>query len=303
MPLLYLAKVNLNSNIFELYEKKLNIKDVTKLIYEKFSVTGDYLKRTKERYYDSLGNQNIFYKESVYSFQEIEKFDNGIITGKLVRSFNKPSEKLDETTNKMITCYITEATSIYFYFDVFNEMITFCERQSFGYNQFTTAFTKLLNRCVTPYKFEIFLQKDKDVLEEKLKTLTTVQKVHATLIPPNSNNEDGLNELAEELQYMSQCKETNATKIYIEYSSTNLNMDSKIMKDIKKAVSNGYGDVNATGISSNGKKQTISSSQDAAYTTYIQENVDKNDFKEESKNMISRFLSKTLINLSHRMEM
>lgn len=302
MPLLYLAKVNLNSNIFDLYDKKLNIDDVLSHIYDTFSINNNYINTTKEKYLDSLGNNVAYYKESLYTLQEIEKYNGGIITGKLVRSFNKPSEKLDEETNKMITYYVKEAVSIYFYFDVYAEMITFCERQSFGYNQFMVAFTQLLNKCATPYVFEVFLQKDKNLLEEKLNTLKSVQKVKATLIPPNSNEED-LNELVEELQYMAQCKDANATKLDLEYSSTNMNMDSKIMKDIKKAVSRGYGDINATGLNSNGKLQTVRSSQDAAYTTHIHENISKNDFNDESNGLISRFLASKLTKLTHRTEM
>jgi len=37
MPLLYLAKVNLNSRIFEVYNKKLSIEEVCKQIYEKIA--------------------------------------------------------------------------------------------------------------------------------------------------------------------------------------------------------------------------------------------------------------------------
>ena len=296
MPLLYLAKVNLNSNIYEVYDKLLNIDTVLKMIYKKFAVQGEFLNRSKEHYINSYGNSVEYFRESKYSFQEIKKLDEGIITGKLVRNFNKPSEKLDKNTNKMIETSVQETVSIYFYYDVFNEMITFCERQSFGYNQFMMAFTYLLNKIAMPYEFEIFLQKDRNVLEEKLKMLVSIQQVKATLIPPNSN-EDDLNELRRELLYMQQCQDANATKVELAYSSSNMNMDSKVMKDIKTAVSRGYGDVNAVGINRNGRKQTIRSSQDAAYTVNIQENIKEKDFNEESNNMIVRFLEKIAVNI------
>lgn len=295
MPLLYLAKVNLNSNIFEVYNKSLTIDSVLETIYKKFDAGNIFSKRSKERYLDALGNPVEFFRESKYSFQEITKFDNGIITGRLVRDFNKPSEKLDPSTNKMIETTVQETVSIYFYYDVYNEMITFCERQSFGYNQFMGAFTYLLNKVATPYEFEIFLQKDRDVLEEKLKTLVSVQQVRATLIPPNSN-EDDLNVLRNELLYMQQCQDANATKVELAYSSNNMNMESRVMKDIKTAVSRGYGDVNATGINGSGRKQTVRSSQDAAYTINIQDNIKETDFNDESRNMIMRFLAKITIN-------
>lgn len=303
MPLLYLAKVNLNSNIFDVYNKILDIKDVSKHILTKFSSNDTFINITKEKYLDSLGNQNIYFKKSTYSFQEIEKNDEGIITGKLVRSFEKPSEKLDIKTNKMVTSSVEESVSIFFYFDVYKEMITFCERQSFGYNQFMIAFTQLLNKCTIPYEFEIFLQKDEDILEEKLKSLTSVTKIRATLIPPNNSNEDNLNLLSDERRYTSQFSDPNATKIEISYFSSDMNMESQIMKDIKKAVSSGYGDVNATGTNSNGRVQTVKSSQDAAYTAHIQEKINENDFKDESRNLILRFLSKRITKLSHRTEM
>lgn len=291
MPLLYLAKVNLNSNIFDVYDKKLTFNDVFSLIYESIFDGIDYITRKQGTYINSYGNTIVFLRESKYTFQEIHKRENGIITGKLVRTFNKPTEKLDKASNKMVTIYVEESVSIYFYYDICREMITFCERQAFGYNQFMNAFTNLLNKCVGKYEFEIFLQKDKDVLEEKLKSLKTVQRVKATLIPPNSNEED-LQELRKELVYMQQCEEANVTKINLEYASDNMKMESKVMKDIKTAVLRGYGDITATGINESGRQQTVSSSQDAAYTANIQENIGEEKYIEESHNLIISFLVK-----------
>lgn len=291
MPLLYLAKINLNSNIFEVYDNSLQLEDVLKNIYMNFNVGDRFELKTKERYIDELGNTEYYNKTSGYSFQEINKLEGNVVTGKLVRTFDKPSEELDPITNKMVKTTVQETVSIYFYYDVYKEMVTFCERQSFGYNQFMKSFVSLLNMIARPYEFEIFLQKDKDKLEEKLSTLVSVQKIRATLIPPNSN-EDDLREFREELEYMKQCQEANANKLDIEYESNDLKMDSKVMRDIKTAVSRGYGDLNAIGMNHNGRKQTIRSSQDAAYTTNIKENIKPIEFNEEAKNMIDRFISK-----------
>ena len=52
MPLLYLAKVNLNSNIFDIYNKSLKIKDVSNLIYEKFDIGNNFNDKSKEKYTD-----------------------------------------------------------------------------------------------------------------------------------------------------------------------------------------------------------------------------------------------------------
>ena len=105
MPLLYLAKVNLNSKIFDVYDKKLNLKDVCDDIYNNIQIGSDYMTTHEDKYNDSLGNTLSYTKRSTYTFQELEKIENGIVTGKLVRSFNKPTEKLDANTNKMIVTY------------------------------------------------------------------------------------------------------------------------------------------------------------------------------------------------------
>lgn len=290
MPLLYLAKVNLNSKIFDVYDKKLNLKDVCDDIYNNIQIGSDYMTTHEDKYNDSLGNTLSYTKRSTYTFQELEKIENGIVTGKLVRSFNKPTEKLDANTNKMIVTYNEENVSIYFYYDIYREMITFCERQTFGYNQFMEAFTYLLNKCVGRYEFQIFLQKDKNVLEEKMKALKAVHKVNATLIPPNSN-EDDMNDLRQ-LVYMQQCIDTNSTKIKLEYASDNMKMESNVMKDIMTAVSRGYGDMTALGVNSEGVRCIVRSSHDAAYTSNISENITKEDINTESEKLITRFIDR-----------
>lgn len=289
MPLLYLAKVNLNSRIFDVYNKKLSIDEVCKQVYDNIANEACHFDNEQKKFTDTYGNSTYYYRDSQYTFQEIKKEDN-VITGKLVRTFNKPTESLDKITQKMVTIYNTESVSIYFYYDVFKELITFCERQSFGYNQFSRAFAQMLNKCLPAYEFEIFLQKDRNLLDEKLKGLSTVQRVRAKLIPPNSN-EDDIQELRAESDYMTQCEDLNAYKINVEYASDNMNMESKVMQDIKKAVLKGYGDMTITGMNLNNRMVIINSSKEAAFTNNIRENIGEADFIEESKGLIYRFLN------------
>ena len=74
-----------------------------------------------------------------------------------------------------------------------------------------------------------------------------------------------------------------------EFESDDMKMDSEEMKEIRDYISSGYGDFYATGIDKNGKKQGISSSQDAAYCIDIADGLDDNDFVKESKNFIVKF--------------
>lgn len=290
MPILYLAKVNINSSIFDIYDHKVLFKDVFNVIYRNIDNGHLYCFKKKEKFMDSMGNESVYVRESEYSFQEIQKYNNGIIMGKVARKYNKPSEKIDENSGKMKQVFVEEGVSILFYYDVYREMITFCERQSFGYNQFMDAFRELLNNCVQLHTFEIFLQKDKNILDQKLKKLKTVSKIKATLIPPNSN-EDELDELRKELEYMNQCQDANAKKVKLEYDSDNMKMNSKIIQDIKKAVSYGYGDITVRGTNYSGRSQIVSSSQDAAYTADVGDNIDYMMYGDESKALINRFIA------------
>lgn len=116
-----------------------------------------------------------------------------------------------------------------------------------------------------------------------------MQRVRAKLIPPNSNEND-IQELRSESDYMSQCEDLNAYKLNVEYTSDNMNMEAKIMQDIKRAVSKGYGDMSVTGKNLNNRLVTINSSQEAAFTSNIRENIGEKDFIAESKSLIDRFL-------------
>ena len=127
-----------------------------------------------------------------------------------------------------------------------------------------------------------------------LKNLNKVYKVKATLIPPNAYEED-LKELRDSLGYIGDCKESNATKYKVELigseKDSGLNIESKVIQDTIKAISRGYGDMTVYGVNGSGREETVKSNRDAAMTCNINENINEQDFKEESKNFIARFIA------------
>lgn len=294
MSIMYLAKINLTVGIFDVYEKRTSLNDVKWVIYNELDEKKFYTAIYNSKYNDPLGNKQRIRQYSKYSFKELKKKDDGIITGKMVRTFDKPTEKIGEN-GKVLQSFNEENVSIYFYLDTKYELIAFSERQAFGYNQFMKAFNFILNQNSKGYEFEIFLQKDRDVLQDKINTLKVVRSIRATLIPPNSNDDD-LEEFKKNLQYIQDCQSTNANKLRVELTTSDenqsLKIESKYMQEIFTAVSRGYGDITTIGVNASGRKQIINSNQDAALTRIIDENIGEYEYNEESKNFILYFLSK-----------
>ena len=160
------------------------------------------------------------------------------------------------------------------------EFIGFCTRQKFGYNQFNTAFKGLLESFLPQYGFELFLLKDKNKIDTAIKSFDRIDKVIATIIPINPNN-DELDDLLEDSELF---KEGNIKQAKFEYESSKkddgLDMDAGVFKKIIKFIQKGYGDLNIHGKFQNHYK-IFKSNSDAPMTSYVPENSSDDEFYSE----------------------
>lgn len=291
MPRLYLAKINLNSSIFDAYNNTLRISDVMKKVFDGCTdgMTGKIKK--KHRDYDKFGNPFTYTRETNYSFYDLEKDPvNQTIAGYIIRTYYRPNERKNKETQKIETVQEKQNVSIYFFFDVKNEMVAFCERQSFGYNQFMDGLRLLINKSTDgDYSFEIYLQKDSKVLQEKLAGFEKVTKLKLVIIPPNATEEDSLEELRELSNTIVDAKSLNSHKTTVECSSDNIDMSSPKIVAMQKLVSHGYGDLTIRGIDKTGKGKTINSSSDAAFTSEYNDHFTPASFKQAAKDLMNLF--------------
>ena len=137
---------------------------------------------------------------------------------------------------------------------------------------------------VKKYKFEIYLQKDQAILSEKLQRLRKIERVSATVIPPNSNKDD-LDELRN-IGMVKDLKASNANQIKMVYKSDAMNMNSDIMKNLIQMSTRGYGEITVNGSDELGKRKQINSSKDAAFTAKIDEHIDEKGFIDEARELI-----------------
>lgn len=299
MPKLYLAKVNLNSTIFAAYQEKGKIKELMGVIYNSFNngIQANLVKYHTQT--DALGNKKKYEQSFEYSLAEITKNNNISISGRIVRSFLRPNEKLNKMTNKYETEYVKQTTSILFYFDVYNQLITFCERNNFGYKQFLEGMNLLINKSVSNVlddvvEFETFLVKDDDELKNKIKQIKKVNQIDLIIIPPNDSDEESLEKLRELSNGITPSEEINSKKTTIKYQSDEINMKSKKVLDMQKIVVCGYGNMVLTGKDESGNAIMIDSNKEAAFSMMILSNLPVEEFVKLSKNLMNRFIARKM---------
>ncbi|UDN58256.1 hypothetical protein [Clostridioides sp. ES-S-0010-02] len=289
MPYMYMSKVNLNSKIYEVHDKKIKLQSILDELFDNISDEHSYIKDTVSTYEDLLGQEKKREVKEEYIFTELDKDkQNKIITGNIVRIKPKFVEEYNREIKKNVLNKREESTNIYFYFDLYNELITFCTRNKFGHSQFNEAFKNLLELNLKKYGFEVFLKKDKSVLEEKLSRFKRVDKVVATIIPPNANNNDVDDLINDSYEY----KAANIKKAKLEYesspqSSEGLDMQALAMQRLIKSASYGYGDLNVHGKTKDDTYEVLRTNKDAAVITTIEEGYDENEFNKQAQLFIS----------------
>lgn len=290
MPYMYMSKVNLNSKIYEVYEKKIKLISILDELFDNIGEEQSYIKKTVSVYEDLSGQERKKDVKEEYIFNELIKDkENKIITGNIVRIKPKFVEEYDRPTRKNVLNKRDESTNIYFYFDVHKELVTFCTRNKFGHSQFNEALKNLLDLNLKNYGFEVFLKKDKSVLEEKINKFKRVDKVVATIIPPNANN----NEVDDLINDSSEYKDANIKKARLEYESSpqsdkGLDMQALAMKRLIKSASCGYGDLNIHGKTQDDTYEVLRTNKDAAIVKMIEEGYDKMEFNKQAQDFISK---------------
>ena len=309
MPLLHYAKVNINSNIFDVYDKKTSIQDIMKELFSSINVIEEYYKVETRTFRDDEGEERVVESREIYNFSEIEK-DEDVnklqITGKLIRRYPIVTEEFDETTRTSRRTVIqNNSSSIMFYFDLEKEIIVFSERQKFGTKQFLESFKELLNIFHKDVGFEIFLLQDPFTMKERLESAYKIRKIKSTVIPPNVNEEalrDLYNKEVEEMKDANITKKTNVFEIN-EKSSQGINIKSKMVEEVLdtndayEKFARGYGKLEVEGENRDGTLFKFDSEKDSLYQTQIpdREKNSLNKFIEYGKKGITIFLGKKTI--------
>ncbi|CAI8886701.1 hypothetical protein [Bacillus velezensis] len=286
MAKLYYAKVNINSNIFDVYEKKITIPDIMKMIFDQLDDKREYNKKEVNTFPDDQGETKTIEREETYNFSELNKVENNnekYITGRLVKrtpTFGEEFDSVSRTSKKVV--HKNNSISTLFYFDLETEIITFYSRQKLGYNQFMEAFENLLDICVDKIGFKVMLIKDPFSIKDRMKMLHKVNRIKSTIIPPNVNEEEIRALLEPKLQGMKHANITRETRILESHkrNEKGIDLNSSEVKEtleLNEAYSVfGYSKLEVDGESKDGTSLVYDSDENSPYQTTIPDSTKEN---------------------------
>ncbi|MBC2581390.1 hypothetical protein [Clostridium sp. DJ247] len=303
MALMYYAKLNVNSHIFEVYEKKLRLKDILFNLAKSLNDETEYINKNT---YTKNGELKV--NEEIYNFADLKEYRDNVehyITGNIVRRFPYFTERFNEKTRKFTREVISNnSTSIFFYFDIKTEIITFCNRRNFKQIQFINAFQNLVNLCYKDIGFQVFIISDPFSISERLSKVKKVTRIKATIIPPNVNEEHFKELYDEEVSTLHESHIGKKTTIFEHdiKGSKGININSKMVQktinanEAFKTFEKGYGRLEVEGVLTDGTKYHFTSDDDSPYMTLIDENLKDSidEFIKESKNGIKRYIARLL---------
>ncbi len=249
MSKVYFAKFNINSEIYDVYSGKKELKSLLNKIYVGL-------------------NEDIELSESTgtFKFTSLNKENNLVVNGRLV--FYGPGTHTSYDPEKGdIEEYLDEhkARYIVFSFDIENEIVGFVPQFGFGHNQFLKRFGALVEGCADIGEVQLYLESDIESFEERIKHLKRVSEINVELIPPNNDREDFkalFGSEAEELE------ETGATKFFFKLTASSkkkIKTTSAYVKRLIKGVGLGYGKMTVYGENTSHDKVTIKSMDDTPY--------------------------------------
>ncbi|MDQ0202493.1 hypothetical protein [Pectinatus haikarae] len=257
MANIYFAKVNINSDVYEIYKNKEKADIILKNLFNNI----DQDKRIK------------IDKKTWIKFINIDKDykNHQFVVGRLVKVFDADIGIYNELEDDVKPLSQKDlAKSVAFYFDLSTELVAFTTAQFLSRAKFIEYFSKLINSYEKDITFEVFLKKNINKLNEEIKQLEKVSEVEIVVIPPNGNDDEFKDLFA---QNSEEVMETKATKIKQSYSSSargeGMNMESKFFQRIILGISKGFGYINVTGKNKEGEKRIITSEEAAPQKEYI----------------------------------
>lgn len=234
---LYFLKINLNSEIYDLYNGRIKKEDVYNDILRRFSEKNEFIKKE----FSPEGEK----RETKFEFINTIKNENEkTIYGEVLKQAKIKTKRYDKKTRKFIYKRIDTNEVVKFYYDIRKETVVYNIANRFGYTEFCAAFEGLINKSF-PFdgKFKVAVYREGvniDEIKNKLLSLGCIRLLKINFIPPNPRDEllEAIEKNGE--KRLNELKEANVTERSVIFKSVNskgLNINSSILnKELTNAV-------------------------------------------------------------------
>ncbi len=288
---LFFAKINLTSHITDLYNKKIELKNVLDRVIEGFN---DGIEWRREEY-RTINGKEIKTYEAIYVLKYIQKLganNNFSIVGKMQKTAPLFIKKMNDATGEIYVIPEENTETILFYFDVYKETVFFDITNRFRYMEFINSFQNILNKSLEKYKyeFEVELYKNSLSIEDVKNTLRRIGnikelKVSINLPNPNSHDLDEIIDSEESrILELKQGRISTKTTTFSSKDSMGIDIDSNIVNEEFDVVNTIHSSINAEEALSKGYATIDAKGDNGNYTTKEQKPFTV-DIEDKNKNV------------------
>ena len=269
--IIYFSKINLaTTDLFDVYKDSTILNEIKSSIIS--FIRSGVIYKTEDNVFDKDGQLHKI--STKYKLTIGEKRTNAV-SGVIYKETKLYYKKVNNDTDEIESHTIPTIEDIRFYYDVEHEIIGFHTRNRFGFREFNTAISQLLNSCMEENNLDFRFQADlcnegMDIneIEAELKNIHNIKRLTFQFKAPNPADDDMLDDLQNGLndtvEQMAAANANGMSVIFDSYGKVGLNVESEEIKknirrigrihssiDDKTAIKNGYASVKA--ISRSGK--------------------------------------------------
>jgi hypothetical protein len=261
MSKIFFAKMNVNEDIYEVYNNKKSLNSLLQKIYLNV--------RTKTIIYDDKGGR--------FKFFDLDKADdNSIIMGRLGyikkgvhSSYDPENDTAIDTLDDNKIEYIT------FYFDVYKEMLAFTVTPILTKKKVLKYFEELIKK---ESNIGVIFMLESDIAELKiqLRKVDVLRKVTLNLVPPNGDKDQFAKLFSLDAEKVSEAGATSIKQEYRNSSKKGLKKDSDLIEDATTGIALGYAEGVFYGKNKQGEPVEIHTEDNAPFVTQIDNAQNKN---------------------------
>lgn len=284
MAKLYFAKMNVNDQIYEVYDKDGLLSKLKQNIFLGIS--------TKEDIPDDKGGRYKFFDLDKPNDTSLTITGNlGYINAGVHSSYDPDSDDAIDITDKNKLEYIT------FYFDVEHEILAYMTVPVLSRKKVLSVFTELILKGTKKYEeqgigVEFIPETNLTDLNDELKKFQHLSKVEVKLVPPNGDKEDFKSLSSIDVAEVQDANATNIKQTFGTRSKKGLNKKSTLIKKIKRSVGLGFAIAHFYGKNSNNEDIDTNTAKDSLFTKNVPSNSTKKQaiIKEKGKAGVNQIL-------------